>query len=120
MTTQTAAVRQLGLVSQKYQQMADEYYDVAQAAAEAEAGYRAGKARRMLISTHEGASAARAEIDADADDEVAELCSHYKRSAALADAHRAKLTQLREQVAVGRSILVTERAVDGIHAGSAT
>ena len=115
------AVRRLGIVSRDYERLANEYRDIAQDAAQAESDYRKAKAQRMLRATvEEGASAAKAEIIADADDLVATMCTNYKVTAALSDATRAKLTQLREQVAVGRSMMVAERESDRIHAGSAT
>lgn len=111
------AMRQLGVVSRRYEEMAVEYRPVAITAAEAEADYRRIKAVTMLKATADGASAAKAEIIADADDEVSAACFAYKTSAAIADAHRARLSQLREQVAVGRSVMVAEREADKLHAG---
>lgn len=113
------AAMRLGQISKDYAKLASDYESIAQDAAIAESEYRKVKAQTMLRATAEGASAAKAEIIADADDMVATLCLGYKTSAALADATRAKLTQLREQVAVGRSLMVSERELDKIHAASA-
>lgn len=114
------SVRRLGVVSRDYERLASEYQDIAIAAAEAESDYRKEKAKAMLVAMADGASAVKAEAQANADDRIAEICRQYKITAALADATRAKLTQLREQVAVGRSMMVAERESDRIHAGSAT
>lgn len=113
------AAMKLGTVSRAYEKLASEYESIAADAAIAESEYRKVKAQTMLRATVEGASAAKAEIIADADETVANLCLGYKTSAALADATRAKLTQLREQVAVGRSMMVAEREADRVHAASA-
>lgn len=110
------AMRRLGIVSRDYEQLATEYRDIAITAARAESDYRRLKAVTMLRATSEGSSAAKAEIAADADDAVADACTAYKVSAAVADSTRAKLAQLREQVAVGRSVMVAERTADQIHA----
>lgn len=114
------AARQLGKVSRAYEELANEYRDIAHNAALAESEYRRVKAQTMLRATSEGASAAKAEIMADADESVSALCLSYKIASALADATRAKLTQLREQVAVGRSMMVGEREADRVHAASST
>lgn len=113
------AVRRLGVVSRDYERLASEYQDIAIAAAEAESDYRKEKAKAMLLAMAEGASAVKAEALANGDDRIAEICRQYKITAALADSARAKLTQLREQVAVGRSMMVAERESDRIHAASA-
>ena len=114
------AARQLGKVSRAYEELANEYRDIAHNAALAESEYRRVKAQTMLRATAEGASAAKAEIMADADESVSRLCLSYKIASALADATRAKLTQLREQVAVGRSMMVGEREADRVHAARST
>lgn len=114
------AMRQLGVVSRAYEKLATDYRALAIDAAQAESDYRRVKAQTMLRATLDGASAAKAEIIADADDKVADACTEYKVSAAVADSTRAKLAQLREQVAVGRSVMVAEREQDKIHAQGGT
>src|SRR5664279_4299816 len=104
------AMRKLGLVSREYEALATEYRAIALNAAEAESNYRKVRAQTMLRAmVNDNASAAKAEIVADADDVVSAECTEYKCRAAIADAARQKLNQLREQVAVGRSVMVAER-----------
>lgn len=112
----TTPIQRLGSVSKEYQLKADEYMDLAISAAQHESFYRKIKAQTMLKATAEGASAAKAEIIADADPQVSKACWDYKVTAATVDAAKAKLTQLREQIAVGRSMLVTDRELDKLHA----
>lgn len=109
-------IQRLGQLSREYEGRANDYADIAKTAAANEARYRTVKAQTMLTATGSGASAAKAEIIADADPDVAQACWDFKVSAAVADAARAKLNQLREAVATGRSVLVNEREADRVHA----
>ncbi len=114
----TEALAHLGSVSRQYQQSALEFENVLIAAAQAEAAYKSARARRILraLDSEDRMSHARAETIADADDEIAALYQHRLITQAKADAHRAQLNQLREQVQSGRTFAASERAVDQIHA----
>ena len=116
MITPQSPIQRLGELSREYERRANAYADVARDAAGNEARYRMLKAQTMLAATQDGASAAKAEIIADANPQVAQACWDYKVSAAVADSARAKLSQLREAVATGRSVLVNERESDRVHA----
>lgn len=120
LTMTNEAMRQLGVVSRAYEKLATDYRALAIDAAHSESDYRKIKAQTMLREIAAGSSAAKAEVVADADETVADACTAYKVSAAIADSTRAKLTQLREQVAVGRSVLVGEREADKIHSQGGT
>lgn len=113
------AAERLGAVSRAYAEHAQSYEAVALAAAHAEADHR--RLRAQVILRHKAAeermSQAEAEARADADDTVSTAHRERLTTAAVADAHRARLAQLKEQVAVGRSFAVSERAADQIHAG---
>lgn len=112
-------LQRLGEVSRQYERLADEYRQVALNAAAAEAAHKSGRAKAILsfkASTTERISHAEAETRAEADDRIAELYLRRLTTAALAESHRAKLHQLREQVATGRTAVVAERAADGHHA----
>ncbi len=117
--TPTTALSHLGAVSRQYQEVADAYRDVAVAAAEAEAKHKATRAQAILRAKAEAdrMSHAEAETRADADVHIAALYRQRLITAALADAHREKLRQLREQVSFGRTAAASEREVDRIHAG---
>ncbi len=112
-----SAIHQLGQVSRAYALAAQEYEQIAVAAAEAEAMFKAERAKAILRAKagEERISQAEAETRADADDRIADLLRDRLVKAAQADAHRARLAQLREQVAVGRSYVTSERAADAFH-----
>lgn len=112
----------LGQVSRQYQETADAYENILLAAARAEAAHKAARAKRILsaLATEDRVSHAKAETIAEADDEVAQLYHQRLTTQAIADAHRQKLTQLREQVANGRTYVASEREVDKIHADGRT
>lgn len=112
------ALERLGAVSRSYELAVNEYGPLAVTAAKAEAAYRVAKAKAVLAAKAgpERTSVAEAEARADADDNIANLLQERLIAAALADAHKAKLAQLREQVATGRTLAASERAVDVIHA----
>lgn len=115
-----SALRRLGEVSRAYEIAAGEYRDIAVRAAEAEAAHKAARAKAILkakASETERISHAEAEARAEADDVIAGLYRERLISSALADSHREKLRQLREQVATGRTAVASEREVDRIHAG---
>lgn len=113
----TDALGQLGAVSRRYQAKAHEFADVLLEAAEAEAAYKSARAKRVLraMDSEQRTSVAKAETIADADEEIAALHQHKLVAAAKADAHRAQLNQLREQVASGRTFASSEREIDKIH-----
>lgn len=118
----SAALEQLGRVSATYATMAAEYGPIAVAAAEAEAAHKNARAKAVLRfkASEERMSMSEAETRAEADDEVAGLCRRRLLTAAVADAHRARLAQLKEQTAVGRSYVTSERAADQLHATGQT
>lgn len=113
-----SALDRLGEVSREYQRMADAYRQVAMDAAAAEAEHKARKAQVILSAKADGerVSHAEAESRAEADENVAALYRDRLVKAAMADAHREKLRQLREQVANGRTYVASEREVDRMHA----
>jgi hypothetical protein len=114
-----SGIDHLSKVSKEYQAKADEYERVAIDAAANEAEHKAQKARAVLRfkATRERMSQAEAETMADADEVIAQLYRDRLISAAIADAHREKLRQLKEQVASGRTYVASEREVDRMHAG---
>jgi hypothetical protein len=114
-----SAIQRLGIVSRAYELAADEYRGIAEAAARAEAAHKAARAKAILRFKAQGerVSHAEAEAKAEADDEVAGLYLERVVKQALADSHREKLRQLREQVATGRTAVASEREVDRVHAG---
>lgn len=113
-----SAIHTLGQVSRAYATAAQEYEAIAVAAAVAEATHKAERAKAILKAKagEERISHAEAETRAEADDRIAELYRDRLVKAAQSDAHRARLQQLREQVAVGRSYVTSERAADAYHA----
>lgn len=111
-------VAHLGSVSRQYQDKADKFEQVLLDAARAEAEHKAKRAQRILsaLASEQRMSHNRAETEADADEEIAALHERRLTTAAIADAHRAKLNQLREQVSVGRTMETSQREVDRMHA----
>jgi hypothetical protein len=112
------SVRRLGEVSREYELKANSAEQVYEAAARAEATHKNVRAKAVLKHKMTGdcRSVAEAEMRADAQDDVCELLQTRLVKAAAADALKAKLTQLREQVATGRTAVVDERAGDQFHA----
>lgn len=112
------SLERLGEVSRAYEQKANEFAAVVTAAAEAEAGHKAERARAVLRFRAESdcRSMAEAEARAEADEQIAELYRQRLIAAAVADAHREKLRQLREQISYGRTHVVAEREADKLHA----
>lgn len=112
------SLTRLGAVSRQYQQAAQAFEGVLVAAAEAEAEHKATRAQRILraMAGEERISHAKAETVAEADEQVAALYRQRLITQAKADAHRAQLQQLREQVANGRTFAASEREVDRMHA----
>ena len=113
-----SAAKTLGEYSKEYATKAQAYEALAMAAAKTEADHKHAKARHMVTTRMTDPKVAQswAETLADADEEVATLHRLRLESAAVADAARAKLAQLREAVAVGRSFLVAEREADKLSA----
>lgn len=115
---QTARER-LAEVSREYERAAGEYRDVAVAAALAEAAHKQARAKAILRCKADDSvrmSHAEAETRAEADDDIADLYRQRLVTAAVADSHRERLRQLREQVATGRTAVVGDRETDRIHA----
>ena len=114
-----SALDRLGEVSREYQRMADDYKAVATDAAEAEAAHKSARARAILrfkATETERMSHAEAETRAEADPEISDLYRDRLVKSALADSHREKLRQLREQIATGRTAVASEREIDRLHA----
>lgn len=118
----------LGAVSRAYEIAVDAYRQIALDAAAAEAEHKTARAKAILAckagTGPEGQkvrmSHAEAETRAEADDRIAELYLKRLTTAAIADSHREKLRQLREQVATGRTAVASERAADQFHAEGRT
>lgn len=109
-------------VSRAYEKAADEYHGIAKAAAVAEAAHKAARAKAILRyrAADDVKSFAEAEARAEADDEIAGLHQARLIAAALADSHKQKLLQLREQVATGRTAVASDRVADQQHAAGLT
>lgn len=111
-------VRRLGQISREYEVKAGEYEALAIAAARADAAYKVGKARHMARLKAEDPKASQSWADtlADADSDIAVLLEERFITAAVVDAAAKKLAQLKEAVAVGRSVVASEREADRQHA----
>lgn len=108
----------LDRVDETYERMADEYPAIATAAAAAEAEHKSERARAVLrhkADTSEHMSQAEAETRAEADDRIAALYLDRLTKKAIADSHKAKLDQLKEQCANARTAVTTEREGERIH-----
>lgn len=118
--TAPSALDYLGRTTRAYELAAEEYCGVAVAAAEAEAAHKSARAKAILREKARDdvrVSHAEAETRAEADEQIAALYLDRVVKAALADSHRERLRQLREQVATGRTRVASEREADRIHAG---
>lgn len=118
-----SALARLGEVSRAYETAVGEYRGVAVAAAEAEAEHRRERAKAILrfkARDDVRVSHAEAETRAEADDRIADLYMKRVTTAAVADSHRERLRQLREQVATGRTAVASDREADRIHAAGMT
>ena len=110
------AITHMQRISVELQELTAGYERVALDAATAEANYRERKAKRMLTAIVAGrASAARAEIIANADDDVAAACLDYKTSEAVARAHHQRMMTLRVEFEGWRAQLQRETTADRIH-----
>jgi aminopeptidase N len=109
-----------------YEQAVNEYKAVALEAASNEAAHKSERAKAILrfkARTEPGKqriSQAEAESMAEADDTVADLYMARLTSAAIADAARQRLFQLREMVGVARTVVASERATDLHHSAGYT
>lgn len=114
----SATVQRLGQISREYEVKAGEYEALAIAAAKADAAYKVGKARHMARLKAEDPKASQSWADtlADADPDIAVLLEERFITAAVVDAAGKKLAQLKEAIAVGRSVYAGEREADRIHA----
>lgn len=115
-------LERLGEVSRAYEGMADGYQQVLLEAAAAEAAHKTARAKAILRfkAGEERVSHAEAESRAEADDTVAALYLERLTTAAVAESHREKLRQLREQTANGRTAVASDRVVDEMHARGIT
>jgi hypothetical protein len=114
----TDPLDRLGLVRRQYQLKAMEYRGVLVAAARAEAAHKTARAQAILRARADGerVSHATAETIAEADETIAGLYLERLVTAAQAEAHKAQLQQLREQVANGRTFVASAREIDKMHA----
>lgn len=117
---QVDTIRRLGDVSRTYEKAAVEYGALAVDAAQSEADYRRLKAVFVTRLVNDGSTVTKAEYAADADDAVAAACQRFKLAAALLDAARSRLSQLKSQLDFGRSVLTTEREADRLAASGMT
>lgn len=116
-------LQRLQAVCRDYDRLVDAFREVALAAAEAEAEHKAARAKAILRFKADDSvrmSHAEAETRAEADDTVAALYMRRLTTAAIAEAHREKLRQLREQVAASRTEVASDRAADVWHASGWT
>lgn len=94
-----------------------EYAEIARRRADAEADYRAAKARRVLTARAGGAkSATEAETIATADPSIEALHREHLVTDAMADAAQKAIYSLRTRIETGRSFMASERAADTLHA----
>jgi hypothetical protein len=114
------ALRRLGEVSRTYEALAQDYARILEEAAHAEADYKRARGRFIVTARFEDPKASVAFIDAqvDADDDLAGLLRQRLVTQSAAEAAKARLQQLREQVANGRTAVATERESDRIHSTS--
>jgi hypothetical protein len=109
-----------------YERAADEYKALALEAAASEAEHKAARAKAVLrfkAKVEQGKqrmSQAEAESMAEADDTVADLYMARLTSAALAEAHKQKLFQLKSMVEVAWTVVASERVGDFHHAAGLT
>lgn len=115
----TSPIIRMGQVSNEYATRADEYRGIAETAAASESEYKHRRAVFMARQMADGASAAKAEVLADADDAIFALATEYRLAVAVRDAALEKLRQLRTQVEAGRTVVASEREADRIHADGA-
>lgn len=116
---QSATIAQMGRVSREYEAKASEYRELSLNAVSAERDYRHQRAVFMAEQMAAGASAAKAEVMADADDRIESLAVKYRMSQVVREAALEKLRQLRSQLEVGRTVVASERDWDRIHADTA-
>lgn len=116
---QAATITQMGRVSREYEARASDYRELSETAASAESDYKHRRAVFMARAMAEGASAAKAEVLADADPEIAARATEYRLAVAVREAALEKLRQLRTQVEVGRTVVASEREADRLHGMSA-
>lgn len=116
------SLRRLGDVSRFYEQKADSAEKVYVDAAEADATYKHERAKAVLRHKGSGGpmSQGEAETRADADDQIYQFHRDKVVLSAKAEALKAKLVQLKEQNANGRTATVDERKVDEFHAQGGT
>jgi hypothetical protein len=112
------AIQRLRRVSDTYEEKATESPAMYETAARAEAYYRAERAKAVLRhkASADRMSVAEAETRADADNQIYQLHTDRLVSAALAEAHKDRLRQLKEREASCRTEVTTEREADRIHA----
>lgn len=119
-------VQRLTSYALAYEKSADDYRQVALDAAAAEADHKAQRAKAILrfkASREPGEqriSQAEAETRAEADDNVAGLYLARLTTAALVDAHRQKLFQMKTMTEVARTVVASDRVADQFHANGMT
>jgi hypothetical protein len=113
-----AALKHLGAVSRVYEVKADEYVTVCTDLAEAKAEYTHAKAVFKIEKKIHFLKISDVELEtrAHADEHIAGLYRQMLLCEAAEKSLEAKLRQLKEQQANGRTAVVQEREVDQIHA----
>jgi len=116
----SAGIAHLARTAVEYGVQADAYPAVNDAAARAEAAHKTARAKAILRARADGCrSMAEAEVQAEADDHIADLLMTRLTTRAKADAHLEKLRQLRSQSEAARSYQAAERELDRFHSSSA-
>ena len=115
--------QRLGEVSIEYETKANEYQQVCTDAAKAKAAYTKANAifklqEKVAAKRDDGEKMTDVEAQnrADADEAIAGLYEDYLCKAALEKSMDAKLRQLKEQQANGRTVMVDDREIDKMHA----
>lgn len=112
------ALRRLGVVSRAYESKADEYIQVCEDLARADAEYTAAKAKfkvEIKFNSAEKVSDVELETRAHADETISSLYAEYLRLKFAEKSLEQKLRQLKTQNDNGRSALVQERETDKFH-----
>lgn len=113
-----AALKHLGQVSRVYELKADEYINVCTDLAEAKAAYTYAKSLFKMEKKLDFLKISDVELEtrAHADEKIAGLYRKMLLCEAAEKSLEAKLRQLKEQQANGRTAVVQEREVDQLHA----
>lgn len=109
---------QYAAVSRELAQAPHDFRRLSGLAAEAEAAYKAARAKRRLsaLAQGEARSQGNAEDVADADDHVADLHMAFLTCQAAAEACKQSIYSLRARLSFGQSLISAEKEVDRQHA----